>query len=61
MKQSTLIENILSKDNLNNAYLQVVRNKGGSWSRRDGYKSPALSFEGKTRGANQRKYKKSNL
>lgn len=30
MKQSTLIENILSKDNLNNAYLQVVRNKGAA-------------------------------
>lgn len=30
MKQSTLIENILSKNNLNNAYLQVVRNKGAA-------------------------------
>ena len=30
MKQSMLIENILSKDNLNDAYLQVVRNKGAA-------------------------------
>lgn len=30
MKQSMLIETVLSKDNLNNAYLQVVRNKGAA-------------------------------
>ena len=29
-KQSTIIENILSKDNLNRAYQQVIKNKGAA-------------------------------
>ncbi len=49
MKQSMLIENILSKDNLNDAYLQVVRNKGAAGI--DGMECKALLSHLRKNGA----------